>query len=113
MTESLMKRLLVLSLLAACGDDNDNSGTPDAGPDAGPVVATPRAVVVAGDFNPGSPGVMSVVDVAAGTIQTNVAPAGAIGEDPILRQFGDELFVVNRAAGNNVTILDASTFALV
>jgi len=112
MTESLMKRLLVLSLLAACGDDNNNPGEPDAGVDA-PAAPITRAVVVAGDFNPGSPGVMSVVDVAAGTIETNVAPAGAVGEDPILRHIGDELLVVNRAAGNNVTILDASTFALV
>ena len=114
MTESLMKRLLVLSLLAACGDDDNNHvhGDPDGGVDA-PTAPITRAVVVAGDFNPGSPGVMSVVDVAAGTIQTNVAPAGAIGEDPILRHVGDELFVVNRAAGNNVTILDATSFALV
>lgn len=113
MTESLMKRLLVLSLLAACGDDNNNNpGDPDGGVDA-PAAPITRAVVVAGDFNPGSPGVMSVVDVAAGTIETNVAPAGAVGEDPILRHIGDELLVVNRASGNNVTILDASTFALV
>lgn len=116
MMESLMKRLLVLSLIAACGDSGGTADpplAPDAGIDAPPVPTTPRAVVVTGDFNPGSPGVMSVVDVAAGTIETNVAPAGAIGEDPILRHSGDELFVVNRASGNNVTILDATSFALV
>ncbi len=109
----MTKTLALLLLVAACGDNNhvgDDSPV-DSGVDAAPVL--PRAVVVAGDFIPGHPGVMSTLDIGSRTIKTNVAPAGAIGEDPILRHKGDELLVVNRASGNNVTILDANTFALV
>ncbi|CAN5898049.1 hypothetical protein BH11MYX3_BH11MYX3_00740 [soil metagenome] len=109
----MTKTLALLLLVAACGDNNHASDDSpvDAGVDAAP--ALPQAVIVAGDFTPGHPGVMSALDIGSRTIKTNVAPAGAIGEDPILRKKGDELLVVNRASGNNVTILDASTFALV
>lgn len=109
----MTKTLALLLFVAACGDNN---ALPDAAPPDGSVDAgatPPRAVVVAGDFVPGHPGVLSVLDITARTIMTNVAPALAIGEDPILRKVGDELFVVNRASGNNVTILDANTYQLV
>lgn len=105
---------LLAVLAAACGDNLErapDAGAADASTDAG--VAPVRAVIVAGDFVPGHPGVMSVMDVATRTVKQNVAPAGAIGEDPVLRRVGSELLVVNRASGNNVTILDATTFALV
>lgn len=104
---------LILLVTAACGDNLPGQDSPDASPtaDAGPQPL--RAVIVAGDFIAGNPGVMSVVDVEARTITTNVAPAGAIGNDPVLRKYGGELLVVNRASGNNVTILDASTYKLV
>lgn len=110
MTKSLA---LILLATAACGDNLPGQDSPDAGStvDAGPQPL--RAVIVAGDFVAGHPGVMSVVDVKARTITTNVAPAGAIGNDPVLRKVGGELLVVNRASGNNVTILDANTYALV
>lgn len=110
-----MKRMLVLPclLLAACGD---NANLPDAlapdSPDdlpAGP----PRAVVVAGDFiTPGFSGVMSKLELSSMQMTQNVAPAGAIGSDPVLRKLGNELFVVNRAGGNSVTILDAASLAV-
>jgi hypothetical protein len=110
MTKSLA---LILLATAACGDNRQAADQPDAAVtvDAGPQPL--RAVVVAGDFAAGHPGVMSVIDVKARTITTNVAPALAIGNDPVLRKIGDELLVVNRASGNNVTILDANTYALV
>ena len=110
-----MTRMIALLLVAACGDPNPGS-LPDALVDGTPVDAAPtptRAVVVAGDFTPGSPGVLSVLDVEARTIRTNIGPAMAIGNDPVLRQIGGELLVVNRGTGNNVTILDASDFSLV
>lgn len=109
----MTKTLALLLFVAACGDNNSlpDAAPADSGIDAAP--SPPRAVVVAGDFVPGHPGVLSVLDINARTIRTNVAPALAIGEDPILRKKGDELFVVNRASGNNVTILDANTYALV
>lgn len=104
-----MKHLLAVLLLTACGDDN--RVTPDAPtPDAPP--ATPRAVVVSGTFTPGEPGVMSMLDLDTLVVEQRVAATGAVAEDPLIRRIGGELFVVNRAAGNNVTILDANTFAL-
>lgn len=109
MTKSLA---LILLATAACGDNLQVADSPDAGSTVDAAPQPLRAVVVAGDFVAGNPGVMSVVDVKARTITTNVAPAGAIGNDPILRKIGDELLVVNRASGNSVTILDASTYAL-
>jgi hypothetical protein len=94
---------------AACGEVKPD----DPDPDAPPPPATPRGVVVSGNFQPGSPGVMSALDIATMTVTERVAPTGAVLEDPMVRAFGDELFVVNRAGGNNVTILDAKTFGVV
>jgi hypothetical protein len=95
---------LVLALwTAACGSDGDNPDIP----------VQNLAVVVAGDFTPGSPGVMSALDLDTMEIEQQIAPNGAIAEEPMLRRVGGELFVVNRAAGNNITILDATTFELI
>ncbi|HEU4732451.1 MAG TPA: hypothetical protein VFT22_31365 [Kofleriaceae bacterium] len=90
---------------AACGDNLKPA------PAGAPPPATSRAVIVAGDFTPGDPGILSVLDPASGAIQVNAAPAMAVGADPILRRFGHELLIVNRAE-NNVTILDDRTLAL-
>jgi len=107
-TLSLIASTLGLAL-TACG------GNHGAAPDAAPVDAPsgpPRAVVVTGDFGPGNPGVLSTLDPATLTVTTNVGPAMAVGDDPILRHFGGELFIVNRSDGNNVTILEDQTLAL-
>jgi hypothetical protein len=87
--------------LAGCSDDSRTN--PPAGP--------PRAVIVAGDFNPGHPGVLSTYDPASGMVRMNVGPAMAVGDDPMLRHIGRELLIVNRNDGNNVTILDDQTLA--
>lgn len=106
-----MKQLSVLALLlaAACGDNT----TPR--PEEIPAPAADehaRAVVVSGTFTPGEPGVLSVLDVETLEVSERVAVANAVAEDPIVRRAGDELFVVNRNSGNNVTVLDAETFAV-
>lgn len=97
--------LILLSLCAAC------SGDPNAPPGDGPM-AESRTLVVAGTFMPGETGVMSELTFDPLTVRQRVAPNGAVGSDPVLRKFGDELFVVNRSDGNNITILEASTLAV-
>jgi len=109
-TLSLIVSILGLGLaLIACGD---NLALPDAGAPIDAPAGPPRAVIVAGDFMAGHPGVLTTLDLATRTVATNVGPALAVGADPILRHFGNELFIVNRADGNNVTILDDQTLAL-
>jgi hypothetical protein len=93
--------LLASAALAGCGDD-----LRPARP-----VGPPHAVVVAGDFNPGHPGVLSTYDPATGVVRKAAAAAMVVGDDPVLRHIGHELFIVNRADGNNVTILDDQTLA--
>jgi hypothetical protein len=106
-----MRSIAVLVALAACGD-NKTLGTDATGDDA-PPNPNPRAVVVAGDFTAGHPGVLSVLDVTTRKLTQNAAPAGSVGDDPVLRKYGDELFIVNRTDGDNVTILAASDLSLV
>jgi YVTN family beta-propeller protein len=107
-----MKRSLVLALFcAACGDNfsgHDHSH-PDAGGPADMHVPAPRAVAVAGDFMSPGTGVVSKLDITALDMRTNLVPSAALG-DPVLRQIGDKLYIVNRFGSNNVTILDAKTF---
>lgn len=116
---TLLAALTSAAALAGCGD-NARAVPPGSGPPAdaspppgdsapGPVVA--RAVVVAGDFNPGHPGVLSTYDPATGVVHGNAGPAMAVGDDPVLRHLGHELLIVNRADGNNVTILDDQSLA--
>jgi hypothetical protein len=94
--------LLLVLALAACGDD---LALPPPGT---PATATPRAVVVSGDF--AATGVVSIIDVEAATVRPN-AVAFAAGADPVIRRFGKELFIVNRfgPTGSSVSILSAST----
>ena len=91
--------IVSLSLFAACGD---NLG-PSVGADAEPGTATPKAIVVAGDFQ--ATGVLSVVDVTEQSVRV-AAVAGVVGPDPVLRHVGDEYVIINRLGGDNVTILD-------
>jgi hypothetical protein len=121
-----MTRIAITTLLASaaalagCGDNASRAGPPGSGPpadaspppgDAAPDPVLARAVVVAGDFAPGHPGVLSIYSTRSGTVLANVGPAMAVGDDPVLRHIGHELFIVNRNDGNNVTILDDTTLA--
>ena len=104
--------LIVLSL-AACDGNNKPASHPDAPADArvpgdSPPVQ-PFAVAVAGDFM--SAGVFSTLDVPSLAVTKN-AVAGVAGDDPFLRHYGNELYIVNRGDGNNITILNAQTLAL-
>ena len=90
---------------AGCGD---NLGD-DAGPDAA-APATRTAYAVSGDF--GTTGVFSTIDVLGRTVRPN-ALAGVAGGDPFLRAIGDELLIVNRDSGENVTVLGGAPLALI
>jgi hypothetical protein len=94
------------TLCLACGGE-----TPvgvDAGADAGG--GGERVVAVAGDFS--AAGVFSTLDLPSLTVTID-AIAGVAGPDPIVRRLGEELFIVNRAGGDNVTIIDAITHDLI
>jgi hypothetical protein len=105
------KNLLVLTLVAACGDNHGikpDAAPADAAPDASMLV--PQAVMVGADFMSGT-GIVSKLDVTSLTMTTNVVP-GAATSDPVIRYLGGTIYIVNRSVGENVTILDAKTLAL-
>jgi hypothetical protein len=105
---------IALVVLAACGGEDENFNPPqiDAGETPIDADTTPRptGVAVTGDFN--VTGILSTIDVASATPTRN-ALAGVAGGEPWIRRFGDELFIVNRAGGNNVTIVRRSPLGFV
>lgn len=106
-----MKKLAITILCACSSSHTATPDAPDFTGDAGP--HTPIAQVAAGDFVAGHPGVLASISVANLTVRTDVAPAGAVGDDPMLRVFDGKLYIVNRSDTNNVTILDQSTRGLI
>lgn len=108
-----MRRVIPLLFLFACGD-NGNKVTPDASDhpmtDGGHTVV-PRVLAVGADFQSGT-GTLSKVEVDNLEVTQNVR-AGAASGDPVIRYFGNEVFIVNRFGFNNVTILNAKTLQLV
>jgi DNA-binding beta-propeller fold protein YncE len=111
-----MKKLLLITLLVACGDGTKQ--TPDGavgtdGPGSGDAASQPvaQAVVLGADFSSGT-GIVSMLDVKTLGMHQN-AVAGAATSDPVVRQVGNQLYIVNRSVGENVTILDAKTLSLV
>jgi hypothetical protein len=99
----MKKILFVLVTAAACGNTSDST----------PIPSMSSAFVAAGDFMPGHPGTLAAIDTKTAAVTENAAPAGSVGDDPTLRLFGGEVFVINRSDGNNITILDAKTHGLV
>lgn len=100
----MTRHALVASILfslgaAACGDDP-----------SGPDLTLPGAAIVSGDF--ASTGVLSAVLMDSLVVAPD-AVAGVAGSDPVIRRVGDELLIVNRSGGDNVTVVDAETLALV
>ena len=85
------------------GHPGDDSGS---GATAQPLY---KAVVLGADYSSGT-GIVSRLDLATLSMQTN-AIAGVATSDPVMRQIGDKLYIVNRSVGENVTILDAGTLS--
>ncbi len=111
--------LALAVVTAACsGEDENILPTIDAAPveiDAplatdAPAPPMPTAVVVTGDFS--VTGIFSTIDVVTRTPTRN-ALAGVAGGEPWIRRIGDELFIVNRSGGNNVTIVRRSPLGFV
>lgn len=84
----------------------------DAGPMPDGMEPTGEAVVfaVAGDF--AGTGIASTVAIPSLEVQQNVV-AGVASDDPVVRKHGENLYIINRFGHNNITILDASSYALV
>lgn len=108
----------LLAFLAACGGEDENflptvdGALPDVDAPStdAPAVPRPTAVAVTGDFS--VTGVFSTIDVTTRAVTAN-ALAGVAGGEPWIRKIGGELFIVNRAGGNNVTIVGTSPFRFV
>ena len=75
-------------------------------------IPVPRALATTGDFGSPGTGVLSKLEVGDMSMSTNIAPGSAQG-DPVIRQVGNRIYVINRYGSNNVTILDAKTLTLV
>lgn len=108
--------LATCAVLGACGDnlgaapDASVPGPPDAGepaPDAGPGAT---AFVVAGDYM--GTGIASTIALPAAAVTQNVV-AAAVSGDPAVRHHGDRIYVINRFGADNITVLDAESFALI
>lgn len=99
MQRSILLSSILFISVAACGDDGGTTPT-------GPVTA----VAVSGDF--ATTGVFTTIDVEGVAVHPN-ALAGVAGGDPMLRVIDDELFIVNRDQGENITILAGEPLALV
>ncbi len=111
--------LATTAALAACSGEDENLlptvDAPQVELDAPPAIDAPgppmpTAIAVTGDFS--VTGIFSTIDVASRTPTRN-ALAGVVGGEPWIRRFGDELFIVNRAGGNNVTIVGRSPFRFI
>ena len=115
MSRPLVSSLLASILLAACGDGAtyepvDAAVDTDADPLAPDAAGqAQRAVAVSGDFN--ATGVFSTLALADLSVDVDVA-SGVASQDPVLRRFGNELYVVNRFGVDNVTILDVDGLTL-
>ena len=117
---SLLAACILALAVTACSDDGDDTGgdppvdaapVPDAEPtpDAAPLRST--GFVVAGDFLSGT-GVASTISVPDLTVTQNVI-AGVASDDPVVRHIGDTIYIINRFEHDNITRIDASTFALI
>jgi hypothetical protein len=84
------------------GPDSRFDGAPDA------PLAPARAFVVASDYS--APGLATTIDGRTGMVHKDVLP-GVISSDPIVRRYGDEIFVVNRST-SQIVVVSASTLAM-
>jgi DNA-binding beta-propeller fold protein YncE len=104
-----MKRSVLFVLLVAACDPASNyrpdADVVDSSVDA--AVPGPRAAVVSGQFGGG--GILSDLDVDSLAVRKDLSPSGGVGSDPVIRRFGDKVYVVNRYGGNSISVFNATT----
>ena len=105
-----MKKMIAFTVLAAACSSS-NRAKPDATATTDAPMRPPTVVVVAGDYTMGDPGKVVAIDVESQTI-TQTGPAMSVDDDPMIRHFGSNVYIVNRAL-SNITILDDQTLSLV
>jgi hypothetical protein len=96
--------LLVPFLASACGGDGTKleiAGLPDSD--------TAFCVAVGADYM-NHVGTMAVIGLPSMAKVTNLVP-GAVSGDPVLRAYGDKLYVVNRV-DSNITVVSLPDFAV-
>jgi hypothetical protein len=84
--------------------DGDGGNT-----DARPPMVT--AVAVGTDY--GSPGRLSLLDIATHSLVNSSVGTAALANDPSIRFIGDEVYVVNRYMGGTVVVLDPDDWSTV
>lgn len=109
-----------VALTGACGDgDDDDQATADSGvsgPDSGAVpdggsAPTATAYAVGADFTSGA-AIFSTVALPSLQVTQN-ALAGVTDADPVIRAFGDDLYIINRFGADNITIVNRPSMQLV
>lgn len=95
-----------------CGDNlkalpDAAAGDAAMGDAAQPPVVV-RALAAAGDFM--NTGTLARLTLSTRVVEKNLA-TGAVDADPLIREIGNEVVVINRAT-NNITILDSKTLVL-
>jgi len=106
---------ILFTLVTACGGGSGDDTQADAAPATDSAThdsATGTATVFAVATDYFSAGIASTVSVP-GLEVTQGAVAGVASTDPVVRRFGDRIYVINRFGFDNVTILDAGTLQLV
>lgn len=92
--------LVFATVAAACGGGDDGPGGD----------GTARVVAVGTDFS--TAGIVTKIAVPSLEVTTN-AVDGVASTDPVIRRFGDQLYVINRFGADNVTILDREDLSLI
>ncbi len=103
MNKKIAIYLLGMVFFSGCGGEGDEISS-------GNNSDTALVVAVAGDFV-GS-GTISTIGVPSLETTLNVVD-GVADIDPVIREVDGRIYIVNRSATSNITILDAETFALV
>jgi hypothetical protein len=109
-----MNRLAVIvATLSSFSCGPNGSHPPTDAPHDTSAGSSSLAVVAAGDFTAGDPGVLSSVQDVTYTAKLHISP-GAVGDNPVTRAdpAAGFVYIVNSADGDNVVQLDTATLTV-